>query len=390
MVNNGSNSIKDIGTVSGLDVAPELHTKELLEAILSSIGSGVMVCNSEGKFLLFNEMATQILGLGATTAPPENWAQFYGLYQADKKTLLKEEQIPLVRAMNGETVDKIQVYVRNRGVPSGIWCSVNARPLVSLTGERVGGVVVFEDITKRKVLADEVARSNRDLQQFAYAAAHDLQEPIRSIVGFTDLLIARLQNTLDEKSADQLKRVHAAAQRMQGLINALLAFARIETRSKPPEPCNCTRILDEVIANMHGTITQTGASIETDDLPTVVADKSQITQLFQNLISNALKYKKESEAPRVTITSSRVPGAHQFAITDNGIGIDMTYAEKIFVIFQRLHTKEEFPGSGVGLALCKKIVERHGGEIWLKSEPNKGSTFFFTLPAKDNIDNEKH
>jgi PAS domain S-box-containing protein len=390
MVNDISRSNNEFSTLSGRDVAPELHTKELLEAVLSSLGSGVIVCNGEGKFLLFNETAKKILGLGATTAPPENWAQFYGLYQADKKTLLKEDQIPLVRAMRGETVDKIHVFVRNRSVPGGIWCSVNARPLVSTDGKEIGGVVVFEDITKRKILADEVARSNRDLQQFAYAAAHDLQEPIRSIVGFTELLTARLQDSLDAKSADQLKRVHAAAQRMQGLINALLAFARIETRAKPPEPCNCNLILDEVTANLHATVTQNNASIEAGDLPTVVADKSQITQLFQNLISNALKYKRADQSPQIKITASRVPGGYQFAIADNGIGMDMIYAEKIFVIFQRLHTKEEYPGSGVGLALCKKIVERHGGDIWLQSQPNRGSTFFFTLPAKEHIDDEKH
>lgn len=369
------NRIEEIVPTLGLS-----HSVELLESILESVGSGVIVANTRGEILLFNAMASKILGLSATTAHPVQWPAVYGLFQADRKSLLCEEDNPMLRAINGESVDKLELYVRNRAVPWGLWCSVNARPLIDKEGIKTGGVLVLEDITEKKKLSEELARSNKDLQQFAYVAAHDLQEPIRSIIGFSEILEARLKDTLDEKSEDQFKRVLAAAKRMQKLIGALLAFARVETRAKAPEPCDCNEALADAIADLSSTIEKTGASVTSEALPEILADQTQITQLFQNLIANSLKY-RSAETPVINIKVSSNEQAHTFAVSDNGMGIDMRFAERIFIIFQRLHNKTEYEGAGVGLALCKKIVERHHGEIWLESEPGKGATFYFSIPV---------
>jgi light-regulated signal transduction histidine kinase (bacteriophytochrome) len=357
----------------------KLQSEELLESILESIGSGVIVTDSTGRFLLFNSMASKILGIGATDAKSGCWAETYGFYQSDKKTLMPESEIPLVRAMRGESFDKVEIFVRNEHVPWGIWCSATGRPLRDKSDTSSGGVVVFDDITMQKRLSDELMRSNKDLQQFAYVAAHDLQEPIRTIIGFGDLLSVRLEGLLDDKSKDHFNRVIKAARRMQNLITALLAFARVETRAKPAEVCDCNAALKDALGDLHSVITAAGGEINFETLPTIFAERTQITQLFQNLISNSLKYK--SDKPPVIDIKVKAGDMHLFSLADNGIGFDMRYAERIFLIFQRLHSKTEYEGAGVGLSLCKRIVERHGGEIWVESTPGEGSTFYFTLPS---------
>ena len=378
---NTKDSARAAGAVLG---SLAVHSEKLLESILESLGSGVIVTDHDGKFLLFNSAAEKILGLGASDAKPEDWARTYGLYQADKRTLLTEDQNPLVRAMRGESVDKVEVFVRNKNIPLGAWCSINGRPLREGTdtdeSASRGGVIVVEDVTVTKKLSDELSRSNKDLQQFAYVAAHDLQEPIRTIIGFGDLLHARLESAMDEKSKDQFGRIINAARRMQSLITALLLFARVETRAKAPELCDCNAALAEVLHDMHSVISSTGATIQSDKLPTIIAEPYQIRQVFQNLLSNALKYKGSKDP--VVLVKTRFDGTfHHFSLTDNGMGMEMKYSERIFLIFQRLHSKNQYEGAGVGLSLCKRIIERHGGEIWVDSKPGEGSTFFFTLPA---------
>jgi light-regulated signal transduction histidine kinase (bacteriophytochrome) len=226
----------------------------------------------------------------------------------------------------------------------------------------------------------ELERSNAELQQFAYVASHDLQEPLRMVASYTQLLARRYGDKLDADALEFIDYAVDGARRMQALINDLLAYSRVGTRGAEFAPTDCNALVDQVIADLGAAIEDERAVVTRGDLPTLQADPMQLSQLFQNLIGNAIKFHGE-RAPRVEIGAERRGGEWRFSVQDNGIGIDPEYADRIFVIFQRLHSRAEYPGTGIGLAICKKIVERHGGHIWMESAPGEGTTFYFTLPA---------
>lgn len=227
----------------------------------------------------------------------------------------------------------------------------------------------------------ELARSNAELQQFAYIASHDLQEPLRMVTSYLQLLERRYKDRLDESANDFIAYAVEGATRMKTLINDLLAYSRIETRGKSFERIDCNAIVKHAIANLQIAINENQAAITWDELPELWADSTQLIQLFQNLISNAIKF-QGSGSPTIHISAEHQHENWLFRVQDDGIGIDPQYAERIFVIFQRLHNRTEYPGTGIGLAICKRIIERHDGSIWVESEPGKGSTFCFTLPDR--------
>jgi light-regulated signal transduction histidine kinase (bacteriophytochrome) len=232
-----------------------------------------------------------------------------------------------------------------------------------------------------KQTAAELARSNSELEQFAYVASHDLQEPLRAVAGMLQLLQQRYSARLDARADEFIGHAVEGASRMQILITDLLALSRVATRGAPFQPTDCAAILRDALANLAVAIKESGAVITHDPLPTIVADPTQLTQHFQNLIANALKFRGD-EAPAIHIGVKSPQDEYLFAVCDNGIGMESQYFERIFAIFQRLHTRREYPGTGIGLALCKKIVERHGGRIWVESQPGQGSTFYFSLPDR--------
>jgi PAS domain S-box-containing protein len=234
----------------------------------------------------------------------------------------------------------------------------------------------------RQTLAD-LARSNQELEQFAHVASHDLQEPLRMVASYTQLLARRYRGKLDDDADEFIAFAVDGAKRMQQLINDLLVYSRVKSRGKEPEPVDCSEVLRQVLSALQVTIEESGASITSDPLPTVMADEGQIAQLFQNLISNAIKFRRAEETPRVHLSARREGEEWAFSVKDNGIGIAKDYLERIFIIFQRLHGREAYPGTGIGLAICKRIVERHGGRIWAESEQAKGATFHFTLRGKE-------
>jgi PAS domain S-box-containing protein len=230
-------------------------------------------------------------------------------------------------------------------------------------------------------MAEDLKRSNQDLEQFAYVASHDLQEPLRMVTGFMSLLRTRYQGQLDTQAEEYIGFAADGATRMQGLIDDLLAYSRVESRGRAALATPVQASLDRALANLRGAIAEAGATITHDELPTLAADGAQLAQLFQNLIGNALKFRADRPVA-IHVGAARKEGNWVFSVRDNGIGIDPQFADRIFMIFQRLHTKEKYPGTGIGLAICKKIVERHGGRIWVESKPGEGSTFCFTLPAQ--------
>jgi light-regulated signal transduction histidine kinase (bacteriophytochrome) len=230
--------------------------------------------------------------------------------------------------------------------------------------------------------AAELERSNQDLEQFAYAISHDLQAPLRTTKGYLALLKQRCDDRLGDKGNEYIDRTVDIAGRMQEMIEALLDLSRVGTRGEKFTPVDGESILEHVLGDLGLEIKETNAEVSYGPLPTVMADRAQLAQVFQNLIANAIKFRREDVPPHVHVSAEREGDEWVFSVEDNGIGIDPEQADRIFQVFQRLHTDEEYPGLGIGLALCKRIVERHGGRIWVESDVGEGSTFAFTLPAR--------
>jgi signal transduction histidine kinase len=226
----------------------------------------------------------------------------------------------------------------------------------------------------------QLEHSNKELEQFAYIASHDLQEPLRMVASYTQLLAKRYQGQLDEKADRYIAYAVDGAKRMQQLITDLLAFSRVTTQARELIPTDCQSVLQLALTNLRVSISESGAEVTYDRLPTALAEGAQLTQVFQNLIGNSLKFRGD-KVPHVHVSAVNDGTEWTFSVKDNGIGIDPQHAEKIFVMFQRLHTREEYPGTGIGLAIVKKIVERHRGRIWVESEVGKGTTFLFTIPG---------
>ncbi|MCX6027391.1 MAG: ATP-binding protein, partial [Chloroflexi bacterium] len=236
------------------------------------------------------------------------------------------------------------------------------------------------DTKLKKTLAD-VERSNKELEQFAYVASHDLQEPLRMVSSYTQLLAKRFEGQLDRDAQDFIGYAVDGANRMQRLIQDLLMYSRVTTRGRPYELVDLHQVLGEAVANLQAAISESGALVSNGDLPALIADRTQLVQVFQNLIGNAIKFHKEVEPPRVHISARRDGEEWIISVKDNGIGIDPKHFSRLFVIFQRLHGPQQYPGTGIGLALCQRIVARHGGRIWVESAPGQGSEFLFTLKA---------
>jgi PAS domain S-box-containing protein len=229
--------------------------------------------------------------------------------------------------------------------------------------------------------AADLARSNEELQRFAYVASHDLQEPLRSIVSFSQLLERRYRGRLDEEADEYIAFIVEGGNRMQRLIRDLLQVSRVETRAKEPVPTDPGAVLAGALALLDSSLAEAGATVTVDGLPTVMADAAQLEQVLVNLIGNAIKYRREGVPPEIAVSARRLDSMVEFAVRDNGIGIEAEYFDRIFEMFRRLHTHDAYEGTGIGLAVVKKIVERHGGRVRVESTPGEGTTFFFTLPA---------
>src|SRR6266404_3535243 len=276
------------------------------------------------------------------------------------------------------------------------WVSVTGEPVTDENGKFRGYRGVGSDVTERKAAeaelkrahddlakkAEELQRSNAELEQFAYVASHDLQEPLRMVSSYTQLIGKRYGDKLDSDAKEFMHYIVDGAARMKQLIEDLLAYSRVGTKGKEFKPVSVEAPLRKAITNLHAAIAESSAAVTWDPLPTVDADEVQLAQLFQNLMGNALKF-RGAAVPRIHVSATDQEGDWHISIADNGIGIEPQYFERIFMLFQRLHTMGEYPGTGIGLAICKKVVERHGGRIWVTSTLGEGSQFHITLPKRD-------
>lgn len=335
-----------------------------------------------GRIVDFNHAFQQMLGYDrqillslqdADLTPPE--------WRRTEATIIAQQVLPHGQS---EVFEKECIRLDGTRFPAEIRTFL----MTDDSGHPIGMWSIVRDITQRKRIEMEreqaiqsLQRSNEDLKQFAYVASHDLQEPLRMVASYTQLLAERYEHQLDEKAHRFIHYAVDGATRMQALIRDLLAFSRVETRAGAFEAVNAHSAFDKALANLQAMIDENGARVTTDDLPHVLADESQLTQVFQNLIGNGIKFHRASVTARIHVSASRRGNHWCFAVQDNGIGIEAKYKERVFVVFQRLHTRHEYPGTGIGLALCKRIVDRHGGSIWFESEPGKGATFYFTLPS---------
>ena len=266
-------------------------------------------------------------------------------------------------------------------------CEIDIRKISMPTGNTPMFTVFLRDITERKLsveklllLNKELERSNKELQQFAYIASHDLQEPLRMVTSYMQLLSERYKGKLDSNADEFIAYAVDGATRMKSLIEALLAYSRVGTQEKDFTSIECEAILKLALNNLRMALKEEKAAVTHDSLPTIMADQHQIVQLFQNLIGNALKF-HNIQSPRIHVSAVLKDKEWIFSVQDNGIGIAPEQSERIFTIFQRLHGREEYAGSGIGLSICRKIIERHKGRIWCESQLGKGTTFHFTLPA---------
>jgi len=228
---------------------------------------------------------------------------------------------------------------------------------------------------------EKAVKAAKELQDFAYVASHDLQEPLRMVTSYLQLLDRRCGESLDSESREFMDFAVDGATRMQQMISDILSFSRVDSTGNRFATVDCDALVQSVLQNLESAILESGAEIDLGPLPTVVGDQLQLSRLFQNLIHNAIKFTLADSPPRVKIAVEPSEEVHKFSIIDQGIGVDPKHKDRIFIMFQRLHTRTQFPGSGVGLPICKRIVERHGGKIWVDSEPGKGATFHFTLLA---------
>ncbi len=396
-----------------------LEQKNFSEQVIDKSAVAVFVLAHDHTVVLWNRACEELTGVRAAEmiGTSNHWRPFYEQQRPTLADIILEnehETVSLLYAKSGRST-LIPDGIRGEGWYANMngknrYIVFDAAPLYDTKSCLIGAIETLHDMTdfrrteedlERRTL--ELVRSNAELEHFAHIASHDLKEPLFTIAGFAEVLQDKYEDRLDDKGRSYLSRIVEGTLRMERLINDLLAYARVTSQASPFEPVACAAVLEEVLSNLKAAIDESNATITADDLPTVMGDKTQLVQLFQNLIGNAIKYRRDA-SPVIRISAAPIQepqegkadnareqplarDAHRrdgrgwiFSVSDNGIGIEPRYFKEIFKIFQRIPLQEKtYSGTGIGLAICEKIVERHGGRIWVESEPGKGTTFYWNL-----------
>lgn len=385
-------------------------SREQLKSIIDNIPVAIFIKDLEGRYILVNRQFSGISRLHDKQVIDKTDHAIFSKETADDwqqkdREVMENKRILTVEEVMSHPDGTFHTYISSRlvlsdeeGLPYallGVAMDITERKRqeellqdANIEFERRARIMrsLLEDLDQSKrdlaERAKELARSNAELEQFAYVASHDLKEPLRMVSSYVQLLQQRYKGKLDQDADEFIYYAVDGASRMQTLIDDILAYSRVGTRGVPLEPTDCNEVLKMALDDLNVLIQESKASIVSEHLPEIAVDSAQITQLFQNLIANAIKFRQPDKPLSIKILCSRLDsGEWLFSVKDNGIGFDQQYAEKIFVIFQRLHGRGEYSGTGIGLAIAKKIVERHGGRIWAESRPGKGSTFYFAIPT---------
>jgi PAS domain S-box-containing protein len=385
--------MKFISTQVALAIAHKLDQQRITDALeynktlINSSSLGITTYDVSGKCILANESISRILGTTREQLMEEN---YYDIPAWKTNGLLGSA----VEAVASGNEARREVHTTN-SAGEELWLDCRFTPFYSHGEPHL--LLSVDDITiskqaevSLKVYAARLEQSNRDLQEFAYIASHDLQEPLRKVLAFGDRLTNKYSDVIDETGRDYLKRMREASQRMQTLINDLLTFSRVSTRAQPFARVNLDELLRDVLSDLEYQIDRTQGKVELSELPTIEADPTQMHQLLQNLINNALKFHQEGKSPHVWVSAEKSAGTCRIFIKDDGIGFDEQYLDRIFKPFQRLHSRQEYEGSGMGLAICRRIVERHRGDITAHSVLGEGSTFIVTLPFRQTVGDNSH
>lgn len=368
------------------------------QIVIDSMAAAVIVTDHVGNFVYFNPKATQLTGVGLVEAQVSEWSDTYGLFELDGKTFYPPHRLPLARALSGEAISQQELFLRNRHHVQGIFLSVSASPIRDTDGYIRGAVAVFEDVSARKQLeqevrqreiilsdqvklrTDELNRSNEELKRFAHVVAHDLKEPIRSMTALSQLVERQFAGKFTEEQDKWIAEIVHRGQRLNRFIDDLLLYAKAKEELIKTAVVDLEDLVCVVGEDLEAGVRETGAALEIGKLPKVLGESSHMTQIFQNLIANSLKYAGTTK-PAIKIGARAEDGHWLFWVKDNGIGVPPGKEESIFVPFYRAHELDARSGSGIGLAICKRIVERYGGKIWAESEEGRGTSIFFTIPS---------
>ena len=378
----------------------------MFQSVLDSMDEGLVTADENGKFLLWNPAAEKILGMGAMDLSIQEWAPHYGCYLPDAVTPFPTDQLPLVRAIRGEAAD-VEMFVRNPKLEQGVWIEVTGRPLKDEDGVLRGGVVAFRDVTRTKASEREIRKlndeleqrvvqrtaqleaANKELETFTYSVSHDLRAPLRHIGGFSKILVEEFGPALDPTAQHYLQRIEEGTRRMGVLVDELLNLARVGRHSLSLQVTGLNSIVAELVSMLKPE--SEGRQVEwiIADLPFVECDPILIKQVLQNLMANALKFTRPRPRAVIEIGQVEENGNPAVFVRDNGVGFSMKYADKLFGVFQRLHRPEDFEGTGIGLATVQRIIQKHGGRVWVEAELDRGATFYFSLGASEQFDVHK-
>jgi PAS domain S-box-containing protein len=372
----------------------------LLQSVLDSLTEGLVAADAQGKFLLWNPAAERIVGRGAANVPPTQWSKHYGVFMPDTVTPFPDGQNPLARAIQGEAGSAV-MFLRNPELPEGVWVEVSATPLRNKDGVACGGVAAFRDITQRRrdeqkirslneELEEKVVQrtaqlevANRELEAFTYSVSHDLRAPLRHIGGFSRILMEDFGPALDPDARHHIQRIEDGVRRMGLLVDELLNLARVGRHDIKRQLVRLNSIIEDVVSMLQPETAGRVVTWKIAEIPPAEGDPILLKQVFQNLIANALKFTRPRECAVIEIGHRAEDGKLVLFIRDNGVGFNQKYGDKLFGVFQRLHRPEEFEGTGIGLATVKRIVQKHGGQVWAESEIDKGATFYFSLATAE-------